>query len=142
MQNQDFSRRISIVVNKQLETWQALNAIAHISANFGDYLGENFATDKAFVTSDQKQIPRNTQYPIIIFESNFERLQEFAQESFNFENVETMYFIREMIETSNDNEIAKIVGFKNLAEIEFLGVGLFGENAVLKSHTSQFKLWS
>lgn len=85
MKKQDFSRRIAIVVNKELETWQALNAIAHISANFGDFLKEDFSTDEAFITGDEVKIPRNTQYPIIIFESSFAGLQAFGQESVQYE---------------------------------------------------------
>jgi hypothetical protein len=39
-----------------------------------------------------------------------------------------MFFIREMIETSNDEEI------------EFLGIGLFGDNGILKSEHSLQKV--
>jgi hypothetical protein len=139
---QDFSNRISIVIDKGLPTWQAMNTLAHISANFGHYLGENFDTGRAFITANGLMIPRNTQYPIIIFESDTELLQEFAKESISYENVKPMYFIREMIETSNDDEIVESVKGKNFQDVEFLGVGLFGDNTLLKAYTKKFKLWS
>ena len=37
---QDLDHRISIVVNKELPTWQALNAVAHVSAYYGNWLAE------------------------------------------------------------------------------------------------------
>lgn len=65
---QDFSNRISIVIDKSLPSWQAMNALAHISANFGKYLGieGNFDTGDSFVTKEGFAIPRNTQYARVL----------------------------------------------------------------------------
>lgn len=141
---QDFSNRISIVIDKSLPSWQSMNALAHISANFGKYLGigGNFDTGDSFVTKEGFAIPRNTQYAIIIFETDYDTLQQFARESRSFKDVKQMYFIREMIETSSDEEILCSVSTKNFEDVDFLGVGLFGDNALLKSYTKKFKLWS
>jgi hypothetical protein len=139
---QDFAHKISIVIDKGLPTWQAMNALAHISANFGHFLENRFGTGEGFITSDGISIPRNTQYAIIIFETDHDTLQQFAKESRTFENVTPMYFITEMIETSDDVEIASSVATKNFENVDFLGVGLFGENALLKSYAKRFKLWS
>ena len=138
---QDFSKRIAIVVNRDLEQWQVLNTTAHISANFGNLLGENFGTAPFFVTQNNAKIPRNTQYPIIILGANTEELQQFAISSQNFVDVEIIYFIREMIETTSDKKIAKLLKTKNFKDIEFLGVGLFGENNIVKSLTNRFNLF-
>lgn len=139
---QDFENRIAIVINKSLQNWQVLNAIAHISANYGHYLGQKFCTGESFPTSDGLNVPRNTQYPIIIFEANPVALQIFALEVNDNKSIKPMYFIREMIETSNDIEIERIVATKRFEDIEFLGVGIFGENSVVKSLTKKFELWS
>jgi hypothetical protein len=139
---QDFSRKISIVVNRELEKWQVLNTVAHISANFGHYLEDKFNPGDYFISSDGIKIPRNTQYPIIILEADYKNVQEFASNSLEWDEVTPMYFIREMIETSNDLEIAAEVENKDFSDIEFLGVGIFGENRDIKHHTSTFKLWS
>jgi hypothetical protein len=141
---QDFNNKISVVIDKGLPTWQAMNALAHISANFGKYLESigKFDTGATFETLDKVGIPRNTQYAIIVFETDHDTLQQFAHESRSFENVKQMYFIREMIETSKDEEISTSVASKNFEDVDFLGVGLYGENALLKSFTKRFKLWS
>lgn len=139
--SQDFSRKISIVVNKNLAPWQVLNVVANIAAHFGHFLKENYCTGEFFTTKDGISIPRNTQYPTIIFSANREQLNDFVKKIAK-ENVEKMYSVKEMIETSDDNEIQKSLGQKKFDEVDFLGVGIFGDNPVLKNLTSGLKLWS
>ncbi len=141
--NQDFSRKISIVVNKTLPSWQVLNIVGHISAYFGNKISEPFDTGKYFVTKDGINLPRNAQYPIIVLAANsYEQLYNLAQKVRQERDVQSMFFIKEMIETSDDIEISKLVTQQNEAEITYLGVGLFGENEILKRLTSKFKLWA
>lgn len=139
---QDFTKRISVVLNKQLPSWQVLNTLAHISAYFGHYLGENFDSGQFFVTQDGKNLPRNSQYPIIIFEAGAKEIQKFATLMQEQSDLQVMYFFREMIETSNDKEIEDILATKDFTDLEILGVGIFGENSLVKSLTRQFTLWS
>lgn len=139
---QDFSKRISIVVDESLPAWQAMNTLAHISANFGHYLETNFDSGKYFTAADSITIPRNCQYPIIIFKASPAVLQAFAKETRTLSDITPMYFIREMIDTSVDEEIVTSLQSKTFDQLEFLGVGLFGENALVKSYTKRFKLWS
>jgi hypothetical protein len=140
--SQDFSKKISIVINKDLPAWQAMNTLAHISAYFGHYLGADFGTGDFFTTSDMLNIPRNTQYPIIVFETDTKGLHHFAVTSKTFEDVQKMYFTKEMIETTDDSEIVTITNTKAFDDLEFLGVGLFGDNAAVKKYMAKFKLWS
>lgn len=50
-------------------------------------------------------------------------------------------FIREMIETTHDEEIVKILSNKSDNEIEYLGIGVFGENNQINSLIKEFSLW-
>ncbi len=88
---QDFNRRISIVTDRELPAWQVLNTVAHISAYFGNKMGEQFDTG---------------------------------------------------IETTDDNDIALRLSNKKLNDIEYLGVGVFGDSQRLKSLTKGFRLWA
>jgi hypothetical protein len=139
--SQDFSRKISIVVSKSLAPWQVLNVVANIAAHFGHTLKENYSTGEFFITRDGKNIPRNTQYPTIIFAASREQMNKFA-ETMVKEDIEKMYFVEEMIETTDDNEIQDSLSQKNFDEVDYLGVGIFGENAKVKSLTNGLKLWS
>jgi len=139
---QDFSKKISIVINKELPAWQVLNCLANVAAHFGHHLTDNYRTGENFVTKDEVKIPRNTQYPTIVFETDKDGIRSFASKIKDNNSVEKMYFIREMIETTNDDEIQQSVGSKNFNGVEILGVGIFGKNDLLKDLTHKFKLWS
>lgn len=50
-------------------------------------------------------------------------------------------FIREMIETSDDDEIVSILKHKNDSEIEYLGVGIFGPKDQVDVLTKSYQVW-
>ncbi len=139
---QDFSKRISIAIDSALPNWQVLNVVAHISAYFGNQLGANFGTGKYFESQDGILFPRNSQYPIIALSANAQQLPIFAQSVREAQDVQAMFFIREMIETTDDQEIVELLSHKSNQDVELLGVGIFGENQRVKELTKAFKLWS
>lgn len=118
-----------------------MNTVAHVSAYFGNLLKDNFGTGMYFTTKDGVNIPRNTQYPIIIFGATEAELYAFASQV-RGAAVKSMYFVKEMIETSDDSEIISLVAQENEEEVTYLGVGVFGDNGLVKNLTKSFKLWS
>lgn len=138
--NQDFENRIAIVVNRELENWQIANAVGHISAYLGNQLEKKFGTGENFVTKDGKNHPRNSQYPIVILSAKPGQMTNFMEK---VRESGLLYhgFIREMIDTTNDQEIVDILANKDDSELEYLGVGVFGDNETLKKLTNKFKLW-
>ncbi len=139
---QDFNQRITLILSSNLEQWQALNVASHLSAYFGNVLREGFGTAPHFITANQIHLPRNTQFPIIILKANFEELQVFAKSLHQTEELQKMFFIKEMLETTNDDKIEALVGLQDDDELTYLGVGLFGDNKIIKKVTNKFSLWS
>jgi hypothetical protein len=139
---QDMAKRISIVMNKELPTWQVLNTVAHISAYFGNTLGGQLTTGEYFETKEGILYPRNSQYPIIALAAQPTDLTAFAHTVREATDVQSMFFIREMIETTSDDEIQAWLSEKTNSEIEVLGVGIFGKHQRVKELTKPFKLWS
>lgn len=142
MKKQDFNQRITLIVSEDLPFWQALNTVGHLSAYFGNQLTEKFGTGPYFKTADEVNLPRNTQYPIVILKASKILLTKFAKKMRQNEEVQKMYFIKEMIESTNDERIEALVSLQMEEELEYLGVGLFGDNGDIKKLTSNFKLWS
>lgn len=138
---QDFENRIILVIRKDLEDWQIANTIAHISAYLGNRLEDQFGTGKFFVTKDAANHPRNSQYPIIIkrAKSN-EQLHNLMQK---VRQAGILYhgFIREMIDHNGDTDVQEHLGTKNDAEIDYLGIGVFGPNDTVNTLTKKFGLW-
>lgn len=137
--NQDFTKKMVIVVNKELQPWQIGNTIGHVSAYLGNKIN-SFATGDSFVTKDEKNHPRNSQYPIVILAAKPGQMTNFMQK---VRETGMMYhgFIKEMIDTTNDKEIIEILKNKADAEIEYLGIGVFGDNEAIDAITKKFSLY-
>lgn len=137
---QDFTRRMAIVVRKDIEGWQATNAIAHIAAYLGNKMHEPFDTGEFFETQDGARHPRNSQYPIVVLAAEAKDMPGFAAEV-RQSGLPYLGFIREMIETTDDAEIVGILKGKTDADMEYLGIGVFGPNDAVKPLTKKFSLW-
>ena len=140
MVKQDFSKKAVIVVSKELEQWQVLNAVAHISAYIGNQLKNSFGTGENFVTKDGYNHPRNSQYAIITLRAKPGQLPNLMSK---VRESGLLYhgFIREMIETTDDSEIVKTLAGKPDEEIEYLGVGIFGPKDKVDALTKNYQLW-
>ncbi|HSW79080.1 MAG TPA: DUF2000 domain-containing protein [Candidatus Babeliales bacterium] len=140
MAEQDFSRKVVVVVNKELEQWQVLNTVAHISAYLGHKLEDKFDTGENFVSKDKVNHPRNTQYAIIVLKAKPGQLPNLMAK---VRESGLLYhgFIREMIETTDDREIADILSKKSDDEIEYLGIGIFGPKPKVDGLTKSYQLW-
>lgn len=136
---QDFSKKIVIVVNKNLENWQVLNTVAHISAYLGNRLKADFDTGEFFKTKDGQNHPRNTQYAVVVLRAKPGQLPNLMTK---VREAGLLYhgFIREMIETTNDNEITSVLSSKNDSEVEYLGIGIFGSKTDVEALTRNYQL--
>jgi len=137
---QDFENKISICIRKDLPEWQLLNAAAHIAAYFGNQLGDRFGTGNYFVTSDNVEIPRNTQYGIAILrgdKKDIRRVMRRAKEA----KVQWMGFTQDMVDLLDDKELQTAIGKRTSGEIEYLGVGLYGSREVLQDITKGVQAW-
>jgi hypothetical protein len=137
---QDFSRRFSIIVRSDLEPWQIMNTVSHIAAKLGR-AAQEFETGPAFIAKDGFTIPRNSQYPIIVFAAKgSDAIRSLVKETQEL-SLPHLVFIREMIDFTDDEELQAALAVKNESDIEYLGIGVFGENEILKRLTKKFSLW-
>jgi hypothetical protein len=137
---QDLSKKIAIVVAANLEPWQTLNTVAHIAAYLGNKMTEPFDTGSSFVTKDNNTHPRNSQFPIVVLSAKPGQLKNLIK-TVRDSGLSYLGFIREMIETSDDEEIARVLSAKSDDEIEYLGIGVFGGKAGVDLLTKKFSLW-
>jgi lysyl-tRNA synthetase class 2 len=138
--DQDFNKKIVIVVNQELPSWQIGNAIGHISAYLGNKLEEDFASGFKFITKDDFTHPNNSQYPIVILAAKLGQMQNLMA-AVRDSGLAYHGFIREMVETSDDEKIESILKEKKDADMEYLGIGIFGEKAKVDALTKKFSLW-
>jgi hypothetical protein len=106
----------------------------------GNKLGEDFGTGDFFVTKDGVNHPRNSQYAIIALRAKPLQLPNLMSK---VRGSGLLYhgFIRQMIETTDDEEITEILAKKNDSEVEYLGIGVFGPKDEVDSLTKNYQLW-
>jgi lysyl-tRNA synthetase class 2 len=138
---QDFSKKIVTVVNKELEPWQVANAVAHMDAIIGNELPKDqLVSGDYFVSNDEIAIPRNSQYPIIIMRADDLELHKLHQKVLTKKLIHHV-FIKEMQDTTNDDEIVNSLKNKPLPETIFYGVSFIAPNDEADELTKGLQLW-
>lgn len=138
---QDFTKRIVTVVDKDLEPWRITNAVAHMNAIIGNEISkEQLVSGDYFVTEDGVALPRNPQYPIIIMRADNKELHKLHQ-TVRERNLRHHVFIKEMQDTTNDQEIIDTLEHQSAEHTQFYGVSFFAPNDVADELTKGLQLW-
>ena len=126
----------------KLKKWQELNTVAHLNAAFAARKGHQLFLQDTVATKDKKEINLNIQNTIMIKQAaSNQELLTLAKEAKEL-NLDVAEFTREMMETSDDKKVADITKTKNLKEIDFLGILVFGERSLVNKLTRKFGLYS
>ncbi len=137
---QDFTKRIVSVVNKDLEPWRITNAVAHMNAIIGNELEKDeLVSGDYFVTEDGTTLPRNSQYAIIIMRADDKELHKLHQKV-KERNLKHHVFIKEMQDTTNDQEIIDMLEHQPADQTEFYGVTFFAPNDIADDLTKGLQL--
>ena len=140
MIDQDFTKKMTVVLDSRLESWKLLNTVGHIVAFLGNKMDTKFATGDLFETKDGISYPRNSQYPLIALSATQQQLRDLMKK-IRETSLLFVAYIPEMIEYTDDKRLMAKVSQKTDDEIEYLGIGLFGDNDKLKELTKEYKLW-
>lgn len=130
------------VINSRvkMENWQRQNTVAHLAAELGVRGGRELLKFESVSTKDNQKIPLNIQHAILIKDAeNSKDLLELFKNA-KARNLSVYTFTREMLETTNDTKVKEATAEKNLEDIEFLGVMVFGESSVVDEVTGSFTL--
>lgn len=123
-----------------LEPWQRMNTIAHLTASLGAREGKGLLYQDSISTKDGIDIALNIQHAIMIKSSNSaDELRDLLERA-KQHRLEVTEFTREMIETTNDKKVIEITASKDYEEVEFLGVLVFGDKSEVEKLTEQFSL--
>ena len=131
------------IINKgsELKSWEELNTIAHLNAAFGARIGKQLFLQDLIETKDNQKIKLNIQHAINIKEAakNVELINLIKEAKDN--QLEIAEFTREMLETTDDKKVIERTKNKNLKEVEYLGVLIFGKKSLVEKLTEKFILY-
>lgn len=139
-QKQNFDKKMVMVVEKELGEWKLLNALSHMAAFIGNKMPDNFDTGTHFETKDGVKLPRNSQFPIVVLSATKSQIRELTEQA-QKEGVLEITFTKDMIETTDDKKLEKMIGEQDSDHLEYLGIGLFGEKSQLDEITRGLNLW-
>ena len=133
---------VAILNTDLLETdWQALNAIGHLTAAYGAREGKQLFFKEDITTKDSAKLPLNTAHAIMVKQANNQNLIDLIK-TVEDSGLHLETFTKEMLEFSDDVKIEQITKDKNLDDLEFLGVLVYGKKSAIENITKQFKLLS
>ena len=132
------------IINKSAckEKWQELNTVAHLNAAFWARVWKQLFMQNNVTTHDWHDINLNIQHAIMIKETNsnnsFIELIKNAKDN----NLEISEFTREMLETTDDKKVAEKTKLKNIKDIEYMWILIFGNKKEVEKLTKEFSLYS
>jgi lysyl-tRNA synthetase class 2 len=132
---------VVLIDDPKKESWTKLNTVAHLCAAFGARTGKQLFHLEYSQSKDGDRIPMNIQHAIMIKTANSKKelldLKKLAEEV----GLQVECFTQPMQETSNDLKIKEIHADKKMADVEFLGVLLYGEKKEVEKLTKGFDLF-
>ncbi len=123
-----------------LASWQELNAVAHLSAALGGREGKKLFLQEEITTQDNQKIALNIQHAIVLKTAQSSAELAALVQTARGNGLVVTEFTREMLETTNDRKVIAATAAKPLAEIEHLGVLIFGPKQKVEELTTVFPL--
>lgn len=137
---QDKSRKMAIILDKNLDGWKMTNTIGHLSAHLGNKISkDDFRSTDNFSTSDGS-IQSNSQYGIVTLQANQNQLHSLMKELEESE-FEFLTYVEEMVEYHDDKELSDALSKKNKDELNIFGIGIFGDKVKLEKITKKYSLF-
>jgi len=125
----------------KLEPWQKMNAVAHLNASFGARQGKKLLYQDQISTKDKEPINLNIQHAIMIKTAPSNASMKDIIKSAKARKLEVAEFTREMIETTNDKKVIEETAKKKHADVEHLGVLVFGKKDEVEQLTAKLPLY-
>ncbi len=131
---------MTIALREDLASWELTNTVGHITAYLGNKMSGPFDTGDFFLSEDGLTFPRNSQFPIVALKASKEELRGLASK-LRGTQLSWIVYVQEMIDMIDDEELAAKLSSIPAAEMDILGVGMFGPKEELKELTGSLKLW-
>ena len=134
-------KKIVALLADDIELWQAMNALGHMATALGankdeELMGRNLLIDK----SGNKHLGI-ARYGFIIKKASIGSIKEAVIAAENNQNIITVDFPREMLDTGHDDELAGSIALKNHNDFEYFGALFYGPTAGVDRLTKKFSLW-
>lgn len=137
---QDLSKKMVLILNKDIEGWQLINTIGHLSAYLGNNIPKDmFQSTDAFILKDGS-INSNSQYPVVALEASSTQLSNLLLKVEEL-GLTHLAFVQEMIEKNLDSELSDVLSSQSKSDLNIFGIGIFGDKEEVDAITKKFSLY-
>ncbi|WP_154202911.1 DUF2000 domain-containing protein [Vibrio harveyi] len=133
-------KRFVAVINKKVEVGRAVNVLGHLSVSLANQLSDGDAIYIDYQDLDGNVHPNISHYPFIVLRAdNSNKIRKLRQEALD-KGILFSDFTHTMVE--GGSEVQQQTTKNTLeAELEYLGICLFGETETLRELTKKFSLY-
>ncbi|MEZ9232278.1 DUF2000 domain-containing protein [Vibrio amylolyticus] len=133
-------KRFIAVLSKKMELGRSLNVLGHLSVGLSSQLEANESQYVDYEDMDGNLHPNLSHYPFIVLKAdNSNKLRKVREEAIS-RNIKFTDFTSSMTEGGSILQQQRTKEIKE-ADLEYLGVCIFGDTEVLREFTKKFSLY-
>ena len=133
-------KRFVAVISKKVEVGRAVNVLGHLSVSLADQLSDGDAVYTDYHDLDGNVHPNISHYPFIVLRAdNSNKIRKLRQEALD-KDIPFSDFTHTMVEGGSEVQQHTTKNTSE-AELEYLGICLFGETETLRELTKKFSLY-
>lgn len=133
-------KRFVAVISKKVEVGRAVNVLGHLSVSLANQLSDDDAVYTDYHDLDGNLHPNISHYPFIVLRAdNSNKIRKLRQEALD-RGIPFSDFTHTMVEGGSEVQ-QQTTKNTSEAELEYLGICLFGETENLRELTKKFSLY-
>ncbi|MEH0711246.1 DUF2000 domain-containing protein [Vibrio owensii] len=133
-------KRFVAVISKKVEVGRAVNVLGHLSVSLANQLSDDDAVYTDYHDLDGNLHPNISHYPFIVLRAdNSNKIRKLRQEALD-RGIPFSDFTHTMVEGGSEVQ-QQTTKNTSEAELEYLGICLFGETETLRELTKKFSLY-
>ncbi|MFZ3507273.1 DUF2000 domain-containing protein [Vibrio harveyi] len=133
-------KRFVAVISKKVEVGRAVNVLGHLSVSLASQLSDGDAVYTDYHDLDGNVHPNISHYPFIVLRAdNSNKIRKLRQESLD-KSIPFSDFTHTMVEGGSEVQ-QQTTKNTSEAELEYLGICLFGETETLRELTKKYSLY-
>jgi len=129
-----------ILQNAAQPLWSQMNAAAHLSASFAARAGAKLVDINTSHSQDGVEIPMNIQHAILMKSAQTSDQLRTLRDAADKNHLDVTVFTADMRNSSNDKKVTMAHSQKPDADIEYLGVLIFGKKSDVEQLTDAFEM--
>ncbi|WP_045385424.1 DUF2000 domain-containing protein [Vibrio rotiferianus] len=133
-------KRFVAVISKKVEVGRAVNVLGHLSVSLASQLSDGDAVYTDYHDLDGNVHPNISHYPFIVLRAdNSNKIRKLRQEALG-KSIRFSDFTHTMVEGGSEVQQQTTKNTPE-AELQYLGICLFGETETLRELTKKFSLY-